>query len=197
MQCKQLDIDVNIDLLKNIMKPYCDKLLEIAELFPNDVIRIMTNYPSGLDHYTKNKRKDETWEIFETTEYTLYTRITNYDTRMISVYYNEVKTFDEYIQNIIKKIQIIDKIENNKTPVVALVYAGPKFRLEKHVDSKGLVRYHLPIFISNNSYFETFEPYEKHYPKPGELWRLETHRLHTAQNDDEQNYRIHCIIDFL
>lgn len=196
MQCSKIDIDIDIEKLKEVLQPYTDRLSYISKLYPNDVVRVMTNYPAGLGHYTMNKRLDENWQVIETDEYFLYTMINKFGTRMISVYYKESADIDNYIQQIINQIKSLENIKD-KTPVVALVYAGPKFRLEKHVDSKGLVRYHIPVIISNDSYFETFDPYEKYYPQPGELWRLETHLPHAAQNDDEENYRIHCIVDFV
>jgi aspartyl/asparaginyl beta-hydroxylase (cupin superfamily) len=115
---------------------------------------------------------------------------------MCSVYYKSVETVDDYVLEIANEIQKHEGIKDLH-PFFAIVYAGPKFRLETHIDSKGLVRYHIPLITNDNSYFETFEPYQKHYAKPGELWRLETHLPHTAQNDDENNYRVHLIVDFL
>lgn len=197
MQCKKIDIDIDVDTLKAILDPYCNNLHSIAAQYPNDIVRVMTNYPAGLGHYTMNKRLDENWQIIENDEFILYTMINKFGTRMISVYYKTSKTIDRYMQKIINEIKEVEKINSDKNAVVALVYAGPKFRLEKHIDSKGLVRYHIPVAVSNNSYFETFEPYQKYFPAPGEVWRLETHLPHAAQNDDDMNYRIHCIVDFV
>lgn len=198
MQCQKINLDHKIqsERLKDIFQLYIDRCIEISKLYPNDVCRVMTNYPAGLGHYTMNKRLDENWEIIETDDYFLCTMITKFDTRMVSVYYKQSAEIDDYVKQIISKIESAENI-TNKTAVVALVYAGPKFRLEKHIDSKGLVRYHIPVVVNSNSYFETFDPYQKYYPQPGELWRLETHLPHAAQNDDEENYRIHCIVDFV
>jgi hypothetical protein len=198
MQCQKINLDFNIDTEKliNIFQPYINRCIDITSLYPNDIIRVMTNYPSGAQHYTMNKKQHEAWDFFDNEEYTLCTMLTKYNSRMCSVYYKDKESIDDYVLELTEEIR---KHENIKTSSMsmAIVYAGPKFRLEKHVDAKGLVRYHVPLITSENSYFETFEPYQTHYPKPGELWRLETHLLHTAQNDDKKNYRVHLIVDFL
>lgn len=197
MQCSKLDINIDLEKLNVCFNSYVNNILKVASLFPNDVTRVMTNYPSGGNHYAMTKRSDEDWERIETEDYTLLTRFTKVNTRMVSVQFNEQKTVDKYIEDIIIALRQNQNIDSNKKAVVALVYAGPKFRLEKHIDSKGLVRYHIPIVVSNDSYFETYDPYNKYYPKAGEVWRLETHIPHAAQNDDNYNYRIHAIIDFI
>lgn len=197
MQCEKLNIKIDRDKIYDIFSSYTKKIIKIAETYPGDVIRVMTNYPSGTEHYTMTKRKDENWDKIDTDEYILLTRMTKFGSRMISVYFKKNDVVHEYVEYIINKIRKNQNINKEKKAVVAIVYAGPKFRLEKHIDTNGLVRYHIPIVISNNSYFETFDPYQKYYPKTGEVWRLETHIPHAAQNDDDKNYRIHCIIDFL
>lgn len=197
LAAEKLDIVLDKEKLLSIFNEYIESLIEIANLFPNDIVRVMTSYPSGSNHYVMKKRHDEVWEEIETADYTLLTKFTKMNTRMVSVFFNKQKGVDKYIDDVIIALRHHQNIEANKNAVVALVYAGPKFRLEKHVDSKGLVRYHTPLIVSRDSYFETFDPYKKHFPKPGEVWRLETHLLHAAQNDDDEKYRIHCIIDFL
>src|SRR6056300_870134 len=123
MQCKKIDINIDINTLKDILSPYCNNLHNIAKQYPDDIVRVMTNYPAGLGHYTMNKRLDENWQVIETDEYFLYTMINKFSTRMISVYYKESADIDNYIQEIINKIQSVENIKD-KTPVVALVYAG-------------------------------------------------------------------------
>ena len=197
MTAERLNIDLDPEKLVEVFKDYISEIRDIANLYPNDINRVMTSYPSGSNHYTMTKRGDEVWDKIETDSFMLLTRFTKVHTRMISVYFKTKKTVDKYIEDVIIALRQTENIEENKEASIALVYAGPKFRLEKHIDTRGLVRYHIPIVISEDSYFETYDPYTRHYPKVGEVWRLETHVPHSAQNDDEKNYRIHAIVDFI
>lgn len=191
MQCVKLDLSIDIDKLLIIINPYIDKLLKIANMWPNDVIRVMTNYPQGHKHYTSNKRIDETWEIIENNDFTLFTKLTKFETRMVSVYYKEEYSWDTEI------IQLINNLNVSGTPQIAISLASPKFRLEKHIDTRGLTRYHVPIITNEDSYFETFENPQKFYPKPGEVWKLDTSKEHAANNDSLTDIRVHMIVDFL
>ena len=191
MQCSKLDIKIDITKLNNVLLPYIENIINVALLWPNEIVRIMTNYPSGTTHYTSTKRKDETWEVVDNDDYLLYTKLTKFNTRMVSVYFKKQLSWDEEVLKIIQDIGV------KGTPQVAIAYASPKFRLEKHIDSRGLTRYHIPLVTNSDSYFEIFDPPTRYQLTPGELWKLDTSKEHAANNDSETKYRIHMIVDFL
>lgn len=191
MQCNKLDIKFNTDVLLDDLADYIKILKDISSKWPNEIVRVMCNYPAGTEHYTSNKRSDEVWDIIETDEYKLYTRLTKFGTRMVSAYLKQEKPWSSEVLDISKKINKKGNLQ------VALVLAGPKFRLEKHIDTKQLTRFHIPIVTNEKSYFEIFEPHTKFYPKVGEVWSLDTSKEHAANNDSETHSRIHMIMDFL
>ncbi len=177
----------------------CKDLLEYKEKHhKNEIVRIMSAYPYGVNHYTSNKIHINEWAIKENEKYKSYTRITKFDTKMISVYFkntNNMILWHKPVVDLIEKIK--EKSGTFGDASVAIVMAGQKFRLESHVDTKGLVRYHVPLIVNDDSYIETFDPYLKWFVKPGEVWSLDTSIKHTAINESEEHVRIHMIIDFL
>lgn len=191
MQCSKLDIKVDVDRLLKDLDFYIKIVTDIAVQWPDDITRVMCNYPAGSSHYTSSKRKDEEWGIVDTDVYTLYKHYTKFGTQMVSAYLKEEKTISPYVAQLVNEIGVDGKVQ------IAIVYADPKFRLEKHIDSMGLTRYHFPLITNDSSYFEIFESNEKIYPKPGEVWKLDTSKEHAANNDSETQSRIHMIVDFL
>lgn len=191
MQCEKLNINVDSEQLLIDLQYYIQEVTKIADKWPDDIIRVMCNYPSGTSHYTSHKRKGEKWDIIENDHVKLYTRYTKFGTRMVSAYLKKEDTISPYVKKLIKTLGVNGKVQ------VAIVYAGSKFRLEKHIDTMGLTRYHIPLTSNKDSYFEIFESEKKFYPKPGEIWKLDTSKEHAANNDSLTHSRIHLIVDFL
>lgn len=194
--CEKLDINFNFDEVYKCIEPLCKKLKEYKKTnYPNDTVRIMSAYPIGYPHYTSKKRSDETWEVIETDEVVTYTRPTKVGTTMVSAYWKGNVVWDQPVLDLIEKIRNVYNEEG--TAQVAVVLAGEKFQLGKHVDTRGLTRYHIPLETNEHSYFITYDPETKWWPKEGEVWRLETDKYHAAMNDSETKTRIHMIVDFL
>lgn len=194
--CEKLDIEFNFDEVYNCVKPVCDKIREYREKYhKGDTVRIMSAYPIGFPHYTSQKRQDETWEIIDTDDVKTYTRLTKFGTTMVSAYWKGEVKWDKPVLDLINQIRSVYNEEGE--PQVAVILASEKFRLERHVDTRGLTRYHIPLETNNLSYFVTYEPETKWWPKEGDVWRLETDKYHAAMNDHETETRIHMIVDFL
>jgi len=194
--CEKLDIDFDFNEVYNCVKPVCDKLREYRNKnHPTDIVRIMSSYPIGFPHYTSQKRQDETWQIEDTDNVKTYTRLTKFGTTMVSAYWKGEIVWDKPVLDLIDKIRAVYNEEGEAQ--VAVILASEKFRLERHVDTRGLTRYHVPLETNELSYFVTYDPETKWWPKEGEVWRLETDKYHAAMNDHETETRIHMIVDFL
>jgi len=194
--CEKLDVSFNFEEVYKCVKPVCDKIKGYRkEYHSTDIVRIMSAYPIGCPHYTSQKRKDETWEVIDNDEVTTYTRSTKFGTIMVSAYWKGTVVWDQPVLDLIEKIRTLYNEEG--IAQVAVIMAGENFRLERHVDTKGLTRYHVPLETNEHSYFVTYDPETKWWPKEGDVWRLETDKYHAAMNDSETETRIHMIIDFI
>lgn len=195
----EFDFDEVYACVEHVCK---DQIAYKEQYHKNETIRIMSTYPYGFDHYTCNKIYKDQWKIKETEKFLSYTRLTKFDTKMICVYFKNTNyQFMKVIQWHQPVLDLVEKIKEKTgavgPPSIGIVMAGQKFRLEGHIDTKGLVRYHVPLLVNDDTYMETFDPYLKWYVKPGEVWSLDTSIKHSAINESEEHVRTHMIIDFL